>query len=85
MDEWRWLDAYAEALGEPPVDREAIGAMLRLSRDVAHGVERKLAPVSTFVAGMHVGRRIHEGATPEEALREVLAATAAALPNSTFD
>jgi hypothetical protein len=80
VDEWRWVDAFAEALGEPAVDREAIGAMLRLSRDVAHGVERKVAPVSTFVAGMHVGRRLAEGASPADALREVEAAASAALP-----
>jgi hypothetical protein len=80
VDEWRWLDAFSETLGEPPVGRDVIGAMLRLSRDVAHGVERKLAPMSTFVAGVHVGRRVCEGASPEEALQEVLAAAAAALP-----
>jgi Domain of unknown function (DUF6457) len=80
MDEWRWLDQLAEALGEPPVDRAQIGAMLRLSRDVAHGVERKLAPLSTFVAGIHVGRRTAEGATQDEALREVLDAVAPMLP-----
>lgn len=80
MDEWQWLDSLAEALGEPPVDRGQIGAMLRLSRDVAHGVERKMAPLSTFVAGMHVGRRAAEGATSDEALQEVLDAANALVP-----
>ena len=75
MDEWEWLDRMAEALGEPPVDRSQIGAMLKLSRDVAHGVERKLAPLSTFLAGVHVGRRVASGASPADALKEVLAAT----------
>ena len=82
MDEWRWIDELAEALGEPPVDRGQIGAMLRLSRDVAHRVERKLAPLSTFVAGIHVGRRTAEGATQQEALREVLEAVAPMLPEA---
>jgi hypothetical protein len=80
MDEWEWLDRLADALGERRVDRSQIGAMLRLSRDVAHRVERKLAPLSTFVAGLHVGRRTAEGAPADEALREVLEATAALIP-----
>ncbi len=80
MDEWRWLDELAAALGEPPVDRAQIGVMLRLSREVAHEVERKLAPLSTFVAGMHVGRRTAEGAAPAEALREVEEAAARLVP-----
>ena len=84
-DDWKWLDAFAEALGEPPVDRAAIGAMLRLSRDVAHGAERKLAPVSTFVAGLHVGRRTAEGASADEALAEVQGAAANLLSQQPLD
>ncbi len=80
MDEWGWLDELAAALGEPPVERSQIGAMLRLSRDVAHRVERKLAPLSTFAAGLHVGRRTAEGATAEEAMREVLDAATRLIP-----
>ena len=82
MDEWRWLDSLSEALGEPPVDRSQIGAMLKLSRQVAHGVERKLAPLSTFVAGLHVARRVGEGASATEAVEEVLAAAAQLAPLS---
>jgi hypothetical protein len=85
MDEWEWLDRLAGALGEPPVERTQIGAMLRLSRDVAHGVERKLAPLSTFIAGVHVARRTAAGATADEALTEVLAAASALLPPSGRD
>ena len=85
MDEWRWLDSLTEALGEPPVDRVHIGAMLKLSRDVAHGVERKLAPLSTFVAGLHVARRTGQGATPAEAVQEVLDAAAALTPRAAED
>jgi hypothetical protein len=75
-----WLEEFARALGDRPPSREELGAMLRLSRQVAHGVERKFAPLSTFVAGMHVARRVTEGATEEEALAEVLAAAKALLP-----
>lgn len=79
-DEWRWLDRLAEALGERPVGRQEIGAMLRLSRDVAHRVERKMAPLAAYLAGVHVGRRIAEGAGAEEALREALDAADGLIP-----
>jgi len=80
MDEWEWLGRLASELGERRPSREEIGTMLRLSRRVARGVERKLAPLSTFVAGMHVARRTAEGATPDEALREVERAVTALAP-----
>ena len=32
--------------------------MLDAARDVAHGVERKITPVSTFLLGMNVERRV---------------------------
>ncbi len=80
MDEWVWLDRFAASLGERAPAREEIGAMLRISREVAHGVERKLAPLSTFVAGMHIGRRIAEGADRDQALGEVEEAVSALVP-----
>ena len=80
MDEWSWVDDLTQALGEGPLARAHIGSMLKLSRDVAHGVDRKLAPVSTFVAGLHVARRTAEGASADEALREVLNAAAGLIP-----
>jgi len=82
MDEWTWLDELTDALGEAPLDRAHIGAMLRLSREVAHGVDRKMAPVSTFVAGLHVARRVAEGAAAADALREVEDAAARLIPSA---
>ena len=67
-----WIDRLATALGEEPVDPKEMGALLKLARDVAHGVERKLAPVSTFVVGMHVGRRAAEGMPRTQALTEAI-------------
>ena len=49
-----WLAAYAEALGLP-VDEGEIEALLALARDVAHGTERKNAPLASFLAGRFVG------------------------------
>jgi Domain of unknown function (DUF6457) len=78
MDEW--IDRFADALGEDRITPRELGALLKLSRDVAHGVERKLAPVSTFVAGLHVGRTIAEGRDRQDALGEALAEAVRLLP-----
>jgi len=78
MDDW--LVEFARALGDRPPTREELGAMLKLSRQVAHGVERKYAPLSTFVAGMHIARRVAEGASEQQALAEVLAVAQTLLP-----
>lgn len=50
-----WLAAAAAELGldEDPV---SIGTVLDVARDVAHGVARPAAPLSTFLLGMAVGR-----------------------------
>jgi Domain of unknown function (DUF6457) len=66
MDDW--IDRLAEALGEKPVTPAELRTVLGLARDVAHGVERKLAPVSTFLAGVHVGKQSGLGTSREEAL-----------------
>jgi hypothetical protein len=50
-----WLDRYAEELGVPPLAEDEIRDLLALARDVAHGVERRYAPLSTFLAGFAVG------------------------------
>jgi hypothetical protein len=72
MEEFEWLGRLTSTLGEPPLEREEIGGLLRLARGVARASDRKMAPLSTFAAGVHVGRRTAEGATREEALREVI-------------
>jgi hypothetical protein len=71
MDDW--LDRFADALGEDPVTPKEIGAILKMSREVAHGVERKYAPLSTFLAGLYVGRRVAAGESREDALQRAVA------------
>ena len=78
MDDW--LDDFARALGERPLGREEVGAVLGLARDVAHGVERRLAPLASFVAGMHVQRRVTEGASVSDAVEEIRAAARKLIP-----
>jgi hypothetical protein len=49
-----WLATYADALGLG-LDDGQVEALLALARDVAHGTERKNAPLATFLAGRFVG------------------------------
>jgi hypothetical protein len=50
----KWIADIATDLNVDPnlVD---VDALLALARDVAHGVERKAAPLSTFVVGYAAG------------------------------
>lgn len=55
-----WAPLLAAELGlETEID---IDAVLAIAGDAAHAVERKAAPVSTFLVGLAAGRA---GATPE--------------------
>lgn len=60
-----WVDALTRALELPSaVDTET---MLDVARDVAHNVERRAAPVTTYLVGVAVGG----GMTPEVAVERV--------------
>ena len=80
MDEW--IDRFADRLGERRLDPKEVGAILKLARQVAHGVERKLAPLAAYVAGTYVGREVTEGTLPEEALAEALDAARSLVPEA---
>jgi hypothetical protein len=75
-----WIRRLASDLGEPSLNSREIGQVLKLAREVAHGVERKLAPLAAYVAGVHVGRCAAQGASPSEALSEAIRAVDAILP-----
>ena len=60
-----WVAAVSRELGvDGAVD---IDLLLDVARDAAHNVERKSAPVTTYLLGVAVGR----GATPEDAAAAV--------------
>jgi hypothetical protein len=61
-----WTDAVREALdlGEAGNDTPLV---LDLARDVAHGVMRPAAPLTTYLAGIAVGR----GADPAEVAAKI--------------
>lgn len=51
-----WIDQLARALGEEPLSPAEVTRLLDVARDVAHQVERKITPLSTFLLGVAVGR-----------------------------
>jgi len=71
-------DRYAEALGLSLTGQEA-DAVLDLARVVAHGSERRFAPLSTYLAGQFVAELVRTGQSPLEALAEAVAIAERAL------
>ena len=67
-----WPERYSAAL-ELELTDEEIDTILDLARDVAHGTERRFAPLSTYLTGRYVTRRQAQGATVDEALGEARA------------
>jgi hypothetical protein len=51
-----WLRAVASRLDVEPLDDQAVQILLDLARDSAHEVERVAAPLTSFLAGVAVGR-----------------------------
>lgn len=57
-----WLELVSRELG---IDVEIeLGALLDTARDVAHNVERKATPLTTFLLGVAVGRSRGESDLP---------------------
>jgi hypothetical protein len=52
-----WLDDLAATLGVPPLTDAEAEALLAVSREVAHGVERKATPLAAFLLGRSVQAR----------------------------
>jgi hypothetical protein len=75
-----WTDELAAALGVPaPSDTER-SVLLDASREIAHRVERKETPLTTFLVGVAVGRDTAAGVAPEDALDTALTVLAGVLP-----
>ncbi len=73
-------ERYAEALGLT-LGVEEVETVLDLARVVAHGSERKFAPLSTYLAGQYVVKRTNTGVPRAEALAEAVAIAERALGN----
>jgi len=75
-----WIDELARGLGEAPLTSTETTKLLDAAGDVAHRVERKMAPVSAFVIGCAVGRKLANGVDRSETLNETLRQLDALLP-----
>jgi len=49
-----WLDRLADALGVARLSPAEVDQLLDLAREVAHGTERRNAPLATFLAGQAI-------------------------------
>jgi uncharacterized protein DUF6457 len=76
-----WLDQLAVALGVESPSAEETGRILAAARDVAHGVERRITPLSTFVLGMAVQRAIAGGSSRDEALDRAIETLRGSIPS----
>jgi Domain of unknown function (DUF6457) len=75
------MEELARELGEPPVSQEEMGVVLKLAREVAHSIERKMAPVAAYLAGVHAGRLgVAEQAVRLSALQDAVRAIMDRLP-----
>jgi hypothetical protein len=81
-----WTDQAARALGLEEMRADEVAIVLRLARDVAHGVERKMAPIAAFLVGAAVGRAdaVGAGHRPEE-LRAAVATIRPLIPETGKD
>lgn len=68
-----WIDQAASSLGVESIDDDAQERLLGAARDVAHGVERKLTPIATFLLGAAVERRVAAGEDREAAFASAIA------------
>jgi hypothetical protein len=83
-----WFERYAQALeeklgeAEPGVhlSKGAKNPLLDIARIVAHGTEKKNAPLAAYVAGRYVAARTHQGIEEDAALAEAFAAAEAVIP-----
>jgi len=77
-----WIDDLAGVLGEEDLSDTEISTLLEIARDVAHRVARKVTPLSTFLLGSAVGRRLAAGSSRDEALAASLDRLRSVLPDA---
>ena len=80
-----WIDDLATTLDEEPLSEGEAATLLEVARDVAHRVERKVTPLSTFLLGLAVGRAISGGAPRAGAFESALRQLRSTLPEATQD
>ncbi|HET6966851.1 MAG TPA: DUF6457 domain-containing protein [Ornithinibacter sp.] len=70
-----WIAEACAAVGVDPDDVD-VAAIHRLSRDIAHGFARPMAPVGSYILGLAVGARTARGLeVDQESLSAALRST----------
>jgi uncharacterized protein DUF6457 len=80
-----WMENFAAALDVPPLSQQEVGAVLKLARDVAHGVERKFAPLCTYLLGVAVGAGTAPDASREESFHRAIEGARSTVTGSAGD
>jgi len=75
-----WIDELADALSVDRLSEPEADALLDVARDVAHRVERKVTPLSTFLLGAAVGDAVAGGGVRADALARARSTLAGLLP-----
>lgn len=80
----RWSEQVEALTGIEAWDRVETDLVLDLARDVAHGTERRFAPLTAYAVGVAVGQALGDDATTAEdrqdALRRLVTALTEAVP-----
>jgi hypothetical protein len=76
-----WLDQLATTLDVPPLNDAQADALLMVSREVAHGVERRVTPLAAFL----IGRAVQASGDDPEGFAHALGMVRAALPGDVED
>ena len=66
-----WVNGLASELRLEPLSKHEADHVLRVAREVAHRVERKVTPLAMYVAGLAVGRQLTDRAR-DEAIEDVI-------------
>jgi Domain of unknown function (DUF6457) len=80
-----WLDGLAERLGVDALGDEERSRILAVARDVAHGVERRITPLATYLLGAAVAERTARGAAADEALHDAVELLESLVPDAEPD
>jgi uncharacterized protein DUF6457 len=75
-----WIDELAAAVGHPPLEGSETAALLQVSREVAHRVERKVTPLAAFLIGLDVAGRMAAGESRGAAIAASIAKVERLLP-----
>lgn len=78
----RWSEQVESVTGIDAWDRVETDLVLDLAREVAHGTERRFAPLTAYALGVAVGRQVGEQASDAAARQDALRAMVVALTDA---